>query len=181
MLTQVWGSVQEILVKLLDRREIEPRNYLWVQRHLVDDLATEECVVPRFYYNDVAGEAAVIELIWRTTSIKRLRKSFPQWWQPGLKARRCNEDFVFHRASINGSQPASGGAICGQLLAATLFGAGDRRLTVIEMLLSVRERGVDNRGFSHDERPEEEHRREFAFKPEARAPRDFLRRSGRSV
>lgn len=43
-------------------------------RRIVVDLATEEGVDPRFYYDDIVEQRAFIERIWKTGSIRRLRK-----------------------------------------------------------------------------------------------------------
>lgn len=41
---------------------------------IVDDLASDEGLDPRFYYDDVFEQRALIELTWQTGSIRRLRK-----------------------------------------------------------------------------------------------------------
>lgn len=43
-------------------------------RQIIDDLAKEEGVDPRFYYDDVADQREVIERLWQAGSIRRLRQ-----------------------------------------------------------------------------------------------------------
>lgn len=74
------NSRTDIPAPLLDRlRVIEfpqptAEHLPFLLRRVVDDLANEEGIDPRFYYDDVDEQRETIEQVWQSGSIRRLRR-----------------------------------------------------------------------------------------------------------